>query len=192
MINGTDYCRVYGLDTSASIGIYKGPYDPLSQLNATSRLTSTFSVELLPGTTQATDPEEGDDDDDEKECLRKGLNMNNSKGFASIELTDPVKTRGYPLKNNIHVRSLSSHNVGMGNLPFSYGIKITKENRFAHIQSYRGSSSYGMIPHYFLIDGDGSSFNYGRVLPLSSTTDSTPLNAPFIGGALTATDSGYT
>jgi YD repeat-containing protein len=192
MINGTDYCRVYGLDTSAAIGIYKGPYDPLTQLNATSRLTSTFSVKLLPGTTQATDSEEGNDDDDEKECLRKGLNMNNSKGFASIELTDPVKTRGYPLKNNIHVRSLSARNVGMGNLPFSYGIKVTKENRFAKIQNYRGSSSYGMIPHYFLIDGDGSSFNYGRVLPLSSITDSSTLNAPFIGGTLTATDNGYT
>ena len=69
--------------------------------------------------------------------------------------TDPVRTRGYPLKNNIHINSQSALSLSiatpMGNATFSYGIQVT-QGFFTFDQ---------IVSHWIVVDGDGRELDFG-------------------------------
>ena len=95
-------------------------------------------------------------------------------GNTHVTISDPVPTRGYPLQNNIHINSqsnFSSRFTILGGAAFTYGIEI----RDALVNS---------VAHRFLIDGDGSEFDFG----VASGSLTAP---PGFYAQLTNTSTGY-
>jgi YD repeat-containing protein len=160
VVAGKKYCRIWGAEFNALSGGYDDPANAGGEMESNSTLTSTLKVTIVPATDVYQNPD--DERDDDKECIRKGLNRNHTKGFARMSLSDPVLTRGYPLKNNIHLTTLASHPTNMGNLNFSYGLSIRIEDRLAEIRNGWNLDYYARVPHYILLDGNGSTFNFGR------------------------------
>jgi YD repeat-containing protein len=76
-------------------------------------------------------------------------------GNAIISCKDPVPTRGYPLKNNIHVNSQAvNFTRPMANASFTYDIHVREET----VYDINGVPSQRRM----LVDGDGARYDYGE------------------------------
>ncbi len=83
------------------------------------------------------------------------LIQNIGTGNVLFTLNDPVKTRGFPLRNRIHLNSQVVETTRpMGNGTFSYDIHVTT-------QSLVPSGGGSAVNHWILVDGDGQRMNFG-------------------------------
>jgi RHS repeat-associated protein len=187
----TRYCLMDVIDLSAAVGGYDDRGNAGGIMSAASTLTSTFFVAHSYEEEKLVDPEEteGDEDEEPEECLRKGLTNNVIRGNISVNVLDPVKTRGYPLKNDIKLNTHNATKGAMGNLAFSYGIHVTEER----VPSYfinGGERVVKFSSKYRVVDGDGSTIKFGLTADnKGKRTDPTPPAG--IGSQLLLTATGY-
>ena len=99
--------------------------------------------------------------------------LNFATGNILLSLDDPVKTRGFPLSNRIHVNSQAVElNRSMGNASFTYDI---------HVLTPNSPTADG---RWVVVDGDGQRLDFGdQNLPAAGTG---------IFSSLTLTSGGYT
>ena len=90
------------------------------------------------------------------------VSVSNSTGNTTVQFDDPVTTRGYPLKNNVTINSVTRYlpikQTALGNADFSYGLSV----RFATRPDGQGIM-------LMVLDGDGTELEYGTYLFGAST-----------------------
>jgi len=82
------------------------------------------------------------------------VSLNPQCGNAGINASDPTRTRGYPLRNDIKINTLPidlTIRDWMGNGFFTYGTQIVE------------TDSGGENPYRYLIDGKGYVYDYGTI-----------------------------
>lgn len=79
-----------------------------------------------------------------------------NSGLVDTVIYDPVRTRGYPLRNHIHLNTqskLPERTTSLGNATFTYGIAIALGDVY--------NSEGELETHWFLIDGNGNEIDFG-------------------------------
>ena len=160
-------------------GVYRVVLDVTDNEGATSQTEVSFPVGQLrtgfPGSGPKDEPMHEVMCGDSKLRARVGY----GNGNAQVTWMDPVRTRGFPLSNKLHVNSQerfsTSSSPFFGNAAFTYGVRVTEETI---------DTGGGPALHYILTSGDGAQFNYGP-------TSSAPTQEPGVYGVLSVTGSGY-
>lgn len=79
------------------------------------------------------------------------VTVKSGSGNARASSHDPVRTRGYPLSNTIHINTqqrIPSRTTAMGNAEFTYNIEVLE-------------TDLGDGDHYYVVDGDGTVLDFG-------------------------------
>ncbi|WKZ57695.1 MAG: RHS repeat-associated core domain-containing protein [Bdellovibrionota bacterium] len=79
-----------------------------------------------------------------------------NSGLVDTVIFDPVRTRGYPLRNHIHLNTqsqLPERTTSLGNGVFTYGIAIA----LGDVYNDEGE----LEAHWFLVDGNGNEIDFG-------------------------------
>jgi RHS repeat-associated protein len=105
------------------------------------------------------------------------INQNIANGNVQVTANDPIRTRGYPLRNRIHLNTqVVETSRPMGNGTFTYDIHVTT-------QSLPPSGGGSAVNHWIVVDGDGQRLNFG---PAASS----PAAEPGVFSTLTQTMAG--
>jgi RHS repeat-associated protein len=144
----TTSTNLSSINLTAKTGKYTVVLEPTDNEGMTSLTSISFTV----GDARTSDP--GDNEDPCADDGFAGASGDPSSGNIDLGFPDPVRTRGYPLRNDIHINSQSNQSwvTGpMGNATFSYGIKLLKVP----------TPSSPTQNHWIVIDGDGKELDFG-------------------------------
>ncbi|WP_083887087.1 RHS repeat domain-containing protein [Nodosilinea nodulosa] len=135
---GAHYCKVANYFAGSGSDFYY-PFCYGSDVRGSVLTESKVVVQV---SFQSREPEPGAED-----CLEA---PDRRTGNYKYNWPDPIATRGYPLRNDIHLNTqVVESDRPMGNATFSYDIHLRNE-------TWRDRTQ-----HLLLIDGDGSRLDYG-------------------------------